>query len=310
MNHPAFELVGIGQGASFQDLGRRGWKAFGVPPGGAQDDHAARWANRLLGNTLSAPVLEFLLQGAVLRALCRVQISLTGAAVSGGDVHWRAWEMDEGEILHIPVPPSGLWTYVGVHGGFAAPRWFGGVSIFPRGGFGEELTAGQVLCRPANPSPAWPSAVRQRWLDPTERRDYSKLPPLRVWPGPQWEDFPSRSRQRFFEATWRVSSQSDRTGYRLEGSPLAVGEESILSEPVLPGSIQVPPGGLPIVTMRDGPTVGGYPKIGLVDPDDLGWFAQCRPNQEVRFTFLDPRERPAEATSAPASRDGIELRSR
>jgi antagonist of KipI len=99
--------------------------------------------------------------------------------------------------------------------------------------------------------------------------------------------FADRDRERFFNEPWTVSPQSDRVGYRLVGAPLASTPAQILSEPVRVGTIQVPENGLPIVTMRDGPTVGGYPKLGMIDPRDLAWLTQCRPGQSVRFQPLD-----------------------
>lgn len=278
------ELLDAGCGASLQDLGRRGWKRFGVPPGGALDDHAARWANLLVGNPMNLPVLELLLQGAVVRARRTVELAVTGAAVdanSGG--RWRTWLLKAGEEIAVPPSRGGVWTYLAVRGGWVGPRWFGSVSIYPRGGLGESLAAGAVLQRPGGSLPAWPPGVGHRWLDPQEQRDYLRPPAIPVWPGPQWDLFPEPSRRTFFEQAWRISSRCDRTGYRLEGEAIPVAAESIPSEPILPGSIQVPPDGVPIVIMRDGPTVGGYPKLGRVDPGALSWLAQCRPGQEVRF---------------------------
>jgi allophanate hydrolase subunit 2 len=104
-----------------------------------------------------------------------------------------------------------------------------------------------------------------------------------VWPGPQYALFSAADQTRLFEQSWRVSSRSDRVGYRLEGKPFEARLPQMVSEPVRMGTIQVPESGQPIVTMRDGPTVGGYPKLGLVDADDLSWLTQCRPGQEVRF---------------------------
>lgn len=285
MTEPVLEVQNVGVGVSLQDLGRRGWKRFGVPPGGAMDEYAARWANRLLENTLNAPVLELLLHGAQFRVLRRISLSMTGANASAHGMHWRAWLAEEGDIISIPVQTSGLWTYIGVGGGFAGPRWFGSVSVFPRGGLGAPLAAGEILKRPAGSDPAWPSAVGERWLDPVDQRYYETPPRFLVWMGPQWDLFPAKVRAAFFAQAWKISTTSDRTGYRLESTSLATMDAAIPSEPVLPGSIQVPPGGQPIVTMRDGPTVGGYPKLGLIDPDQLGQFAQCRPGQEVRFVL-------------------------
>jgi allophanate hydrolase subunit 2 len=94
-------------------------------------------------------------------------------------------------------------------------------------------------------------------------------------------------REKFFKQAWKVTTQSDRVGYRLAGKALAPRTDQRLSEPVRVGVIQVPESGQPIITMRDGPTVGGYPKLGVVDAADLSWLAQCRPGQQVRFRQAD-----------------------
>jgi antagonist of KipI len=90
-------------------------------------------------------------------------------------------------------------------------------------------------------------------------------------------------RQRFFDEPWTVTSQSDRVGYRLFGTSLTSKLPQMISEPVRMGTIQVPESGQPIVMMRDGPTVGGYPKLGVLDSADVAWLAQCRPGQHIRF---------------------------
>lgn len=303
MFEPVLELVEPGLGVSLQDLGRQGWKRFGVPPGGALDRHGARMANLLVGNLPRAPVLEILLQGARFRARRRIEIAITGAgAMFPGGTGWRTFFLDADRELSFPAPAAGLWTYVAIPGGFSGPRWFGSVSVFPRGGLGERLAAGAVLgraeARPGTPPPG----LGSRWLDPAQQRDYLRPPALPVWPGPQWDLFPESDRLRFLDRPWTISARSDRTGYRLDGAPLSRIAESIPSEPVLPGSIQVPPDGRPIVTMRDGPTVGGYPKLGLVDPLYLSWLAQCRPGQEVRFVAAS--EPPAAAEPAPDAASG------
>ncbi|MBL9136795.1 MAG: biotin-dependent carboxyltransferase family protein [Verrucomicrobiales bacterium] len=291
MSVPLMELVDHGLGLSLQDLGRRGWKRFGVPPGGALDDHAARWANRLLDNPTNAPVLEILMHGVTLRALRRVTVAVTGAAPhvlkAGRGGPWHTAVIEPHQEITITPPQSGLWTYLAVAGGgFAAPRWFGSVSIFPRGGLGESLGPGFVLAGSEAATPRPDSPIGERWVDPSEIRNYARPPALRVWPGPQFDLFSTAARAAFFEQPWRVSSRSDRTGYRLDGAPIPSPALTLPSEPVLPGSIQVPPDGLPIVTMRDGPTVGGYSKIGLIDPEALAWLAQCRPGQQVRLELI------------------------
>lgn len=280
MNAPAvLRVEHPGLLATLQDRGRPGWRRFGVPPGGAMDDHAAAAANRLVGNPPDAPVLELLLQGATLLALQDVTLAITGADADASLPPWQPVRLPAGQRLAFPRNRSGVWTYVAAAGGFTGPQVLGSVSGAPRGGLGRVLAAGDELAA----APAAATTGSASGPGSTHRRDYSAPPVLRVWPGPQWDSFPSAERAAFFARAWQVSSQSDRVGYRLTGQPLAPTGLQLLSEPMLPGIIQVPDGGLPIVLMRDGPTVGGYPKLGMVDPDDLAWLAQCRPGQTVRF---------------------------
>lgn len=271
------EIVKTGLGCSVQDGGRIGWKRFGVPPSGAMDPHAAGVANRLVGNAEDAPVLEFLLQGAELRVVASCWLAVAGA--DAGFPCWRGAFAKEGTRIAFPRNRSGIWTYVAIEGGFDVPRVLGSASAYPRGGLGRILKPGDILRSPG--AGALRGNIAGTWAAPQDRRDYRNPPALEVWPGPQEDWFEDAG--ALFESEWQVSSRSDRVGYRLEGSVLRSPVREMTSEPVLAGSIQVPPSGRPIVTMRDGPTVGGYPKIGLVDPASLSWLAQCGPGVRIRF---------------------------
>lgn len=277
------EVLDPGLAATVQDNGRWGWRRFGVPPSGPMDDHAAAWANRLLDNPTNAPVLELLLQGAKLVALHDVWVAITGADAEANVPTWRALRLTVGETIHWPRNRSGVWIYLAIENGFLAQRWFGSASVYPRGGMGKPLARGDLLQRAPGPAFQLPPGVGGRLVDPNERRHYDSPPPLRVWPGPQWTCFSESDRAAFFTHEWSLSSQCDRVGYRLAGARLKPQPGQIVSEPVRVGAIQVPDGGSPIVIMRDGPTVGGYPKIGVIDPAELSWLAQCRPGQKVRF---------------------------
>lgn len=275
------EIVKTGLGASVQDLGRIGWKRFGVPPSGVMDPHAAAWANRLVGNSDGAPLLELLLQGAKFRVLTERRFAVAGAEAGARISAWHARSIARGEVLEFPRNQKGLWTYVAVHGGFEAGEVLGSSSAYPRGGIGRMLQPGDRL---SAGSASDVLHVGESWTAWSEQRDYDAPPLSRVWRGPQWELFDPAEQRCFLDAEWEVSSRSDRVGYRLEGARLNAPAGEMRSEPVVVGSIQVPPNGQPIVTMRDGPTVGGYPKIGIVDPESLSWLAQCRPG--VRFRWV------------------------
>jgi len=270
---------------SLQDRGRAGWGRYGVPPSGSMDDHAAEWANRLLDNPPKAPVLEILGPGARLRFLRDTWIAVAGA--KGKWPAWRATQMHANEVFDMREIEAGLWSYVAVKDGFDCGVWLDSASVYPRAGFGELLRAGDVLSRKPMSDLALPAGVSARVAPWTEQRDYSKPPALRVWHGPQWDLFSEEQRQRFFAQAWTVSPQSDRVGYRLSGEALAHQTGELLSEPVIPGTIQVPDNGQPIVTMRDGPTVGGYAKLGVLDERDISWLAQVQPGRQVRFVLAD-----------------------
>lgn len=230
-------IPAAGMGASWQAPAGCGLRRFGVPLGGPMDDHAAAWANRLVGNEPSAPILELLWRGAKVEPMQDGYVAITGALVKASVPLWRAVTVKAGQTIEYAPGNSGVWIYVA---------------------FGTR------------------DCGRAPW---SEIRDYSAPPVFRVWPGPQRAMFSDE----LFAREWTVTPQSNRVGYRLSGEPLAFEKRELLSEPVRVGTIQVPENGLPIVTMRDGPTVGGYPKLGMVDPADLSWLTQCRPGGKIRF---------------------------
>ena len=318
---PVLRILEPGLGMSLQDTGRQGFRRFGVPTSGTMDPLTAAWANRLLDNPPDAPVLELCLQGQRLEALCDGWIAVCGGSHPRGQAPYRAFRVRAGESLNFGHGDSGVWTYLAVPGGFRAESFLGSCSTNPRAGIGHTLRSGDLLLR--NPAGDWhpPSGVAARGVSPDQCVADRDTNPLRVWPGPQWEQFDAESQGRLFETEWRVTSQCDRVGYRLRsdrdvqsgsnrqtmpsightlrplaGPPhaspgpqspggLAWTGGSLISEPVLPGSIQVPADGQPIVTLHDGPTLGGYPKIAWIDPRDLPRLVQCRSGQAVRFVL-------------------------
>jgi len=124
-----------------------------------------------------------------------------------------------------------------------------------------------------------------RTLPEENRPRYQENPILGVIMGPQWDYFTKESIETFLSSEYSISLTSDRMGYRLEGPPLTQrGNKELISEGMTSGAIQVPSNGLPIVIMADGPSTGGYPKIGAVASADLPLLAQCVPNQSrIRF---------------------------
>jgi biotin-dependent carboxylase-like uncharacterized protein len=277
------EVVDPGPQSSVQDVvGRRPWRRYGVPLGGAADGWSARLANRLVGNPHDAAVVEVLAPGAVVRADSATVIAITGGlqATVGG----------------IPVPPDtarrvgrgtsirlaagrGLRGYLAVAGGFQVDPVLGSRATDLRTGFGgiggRALSAGdRIGIGQAAPVAAY------RWLG--ARPDG----PLRVTPGPQADD---AILQALIGRGWEVGRAVDRTGVRLEGGRVPGGGE-VPSQGLVPGSVQVPPDGQPILMLADCPVTGGYRVPACIIGADLGHVAQLRPGETVALTVVDTAE--------------------
>lgn len=282
---PVLEILSSGMGVTIQDLGRPGWKRFGIPPGGAMDRHSLRIANRLVGNIESAPALEWMLHGGRIRVIRNIRIAIAGGGASTKlPGNWRSQKLNPGDEIELKPAKSGLWTYLAVEGGIHEPLIFGSASAYPRAGMGRLLKSGDILTAGNAPNGMdtsdWHGGRLATWDD---QRNFAHLPAITIWPGPQTDLFPPSAWNTLLKTSWTISSRSDRSGYRLSGTALPTPPIDMRSEPVGIGSMQVPPNGEPIITMRDGPTVGGYPKIAIVDDRSLDWLAQAAPGIIFRF---------------------------
>jgi biotin-dependent carboxylase-like uncharacterized protein len=285
------EIARAGPLASVQDLGRPGWRDRGLSLCGALDEFALRAGNLLVGNVPGAAGLEFTLGAATLRFHADTCIAVTGtdadASLDGRPVRpWWRVRVKAGQTLKLAAPRERMRSYVTVAGGFDLPDMLGSRSTDLKGGFGgldgRALRDGDRL--PLNACPALP--VRTVGLRPPEW-----TPTVRMLPGPEHEDFSTAAREAFWAADWTVTPQSNRMGYRLAG-PVLERERGgeLASHGVLPGVVQVPPSGQPIVLLADAQTTGGYPKIGVVIRADLWKLGQLRLGARLRFLPCTPAE--------------------
>ncbi|WP_248930123.1 biotin-dependent carboxyltransferase family protein [Paenibacillus hamazuiensis] len=289
-----------------QDLGRFDYRGVGVPVSGALDAFAMRVANLLAGGAEGCAVLEATMAGPALRFEQSALIALCGgeldARVDGAPVpYWRPVLVRRGSVLELGYARSGCRAYIAVAGGFAVPAVMGSASTYVRGGFGgfagRALQAGDTLAR-GEPGPAgralaerlaaaapgaaaaWPPWFVQPELLPA----YGQGVTVRAIPGPELDRFDPAARDRFWSEPYRVTVRSDRMGCRLEGAELQLRQPlEMVSEAVAPGTVQVPPGGQPIVLLADCQTTGGYPRIAHVAAVDLPLLAQLKPGDTVRF---------------------------
>jgi biotin-dependent carboxylase-like uncharacterized protein len=285
---------------SIQDLGRLGFRCHGIGRSGAMDRVALAAANALLGNEEGAAGIEFQLFPVRLRFRVDTVFAITGADCAprlDGRLlpPWWAMAAKAGQELVLSPPRDGLRSYLAVVGGIDVPSVLGSRSTQMRDAFGglagRALAAGDRLAAgPAQPfttrdragygARSAPQALAAAAHDSASSGEIV----LRAIAAAEHGQFDEASRASLWSAPWKVTSQSNRQGYRLVGTTLQRTElVEMRSHGIVPGVIQVPPSGQPILQLADGNSAGGYPKIAVVIEADLWRIAQAAPGNVLRF---------------------------
>ncbi|MBN9390086.1 MAG: biotin-dependent carboxyltransferase [Chloroflexi bacterium] len=305
MNRIEIEVLEPGLQTTLQDLGRAAGRRYGLPPGGALDRFAHQAANELVGNSAAEATLEITLQGPRLLFATPALISLTGAdlgpLLNDRPVPmWMAVFVRAGQVLaftprNLATGAGTKWggrAYLAVHGGFEAPLNLESRSTYLRAKFGGIKGEGRVL-QPGDQLVSNPPRLRSfaenagRLYPPQKRPAYGRSVTVRLVPGPYQEHFQSAAYAQLFGQPYRVTTDADRMGFRLEGPKLAHVSPEMAEIPACGavfGAIQVPANGQPIILMADHQVTGGYPIIGTVLSADLPLVAQLLPGDEIRFS--------------------------
>lgn len=251
-------VVRVGPLVTLQARPRRGHARHGVPGSGPLDDAAHRAALAAVGGDASDATIEIPLHGAAFRAETALALSVDGAP--------PVW-LGPGEAFEVR-PHARAVRYLAVAGGFAVPEVLGSRATLPvagLGGFeGRPLRRGDRL--PIGPPPSSlppPSAATAIVLDVVDTVSLDLLEPVEL------------------AVPLTIDPRSDRVGTRLVGRIEGGGE--VASCPLVPGAVQLPPDGRPIVVGPDGPTTGGYRVIGVLPRDARDALARLRPGAAVRL---------------------------
>jgi biotin-dependent carboxylase-like uncharacterized protein len=304
------EIISTGALSTVQDLGRNGALRYGVGTSGAMDDLALAIGNILLGNDDNAAAIEIPILPFKLRFLEACDFALTGAdcgaRLDGVAVPpWWCLSAKAGQLLTLGVPQTDARVYLSLAGGIDVPLVLGSRSTQMRGNFGglegRPLKKGDVLKSiPRNAQATPRSAVSAHGFG--VRPPAFGLPlhagpegtpatAVRVLPAGEYDSYTSAALQHFWQEPWQVTPQSDRYGYRLAGPVLQA--SSVIekrSHGIVPGVIQVPQSGQPIIQLRDAQPSGGYPKIGTVIEADLWRLGQARIGESLRFIQVSHAE--------------------
>ncbi len=298
---------------SVQDTGRPGSGAIGVGSAGAMDTVSLRLANLLVGNAQADAALEITLRGPRLRFEAEALIAIAGADIEarcGGEIVplWRPVALRAGSELNLGGMRRGTRAYLAVAGGIDLPFVLdsrsadlnAGLGPIPRAlaaddvlrvgsprenGGAREIAAALVRADDAesrNPvAPSWS-------LDPAPWFDAGTAKPIRAMVGAHFERLDADSQRALFGAEFRIGIDSNRVGCRLEGAALNLAAPiELVSEGTVAGTVQLPPGGVPIALTAEAPPTGGYPRIAQVIAIDLPHLAQRKPGDRVRFARTD-----------------------
>ncbi len=290
------EILSTGAVNSVQDLGRTGYLDAGVGRSGMMDAPALEIANLLVGNDKGAAGIEVALFPFRLRFEADTVFAVAGAdcpaklddrQVPG----WWAMTAKAGEVLTLGLPRSGARAVIAFQGGIDVPLVLGSrstdlKSVF--GGFegrglnrGDRLSLAETSRRVLRMEGGYGADV-SALRGPAAAKDEAIV--LRVLPSAEYAVFTGEARSKFHETDWLITNDANRMGYRLSGPDLALTRKlELFSHGIMPGTVQVPPNGQPIIQLAEANTCGGYPKIANVIEADLWRLAQAPVGARLRF---------------------------
>jgi biotin-dependent carboxylase-like uncharacterized protein len=281
------EVLNGGTRATVQDAGRPGYRHLGIPQSGAADKFCFALANWMAGNRWDAPAIECALGGLHLRFKEATTIALAGAEmwaqINGMNVkNFSAMPVEAGDILTLSFARDGCRAYIAIAGGLKIPEFMGSCSTYlpaEFGGYeGRALRTGDILTTSHRPREA-PRKIPKGYAPQLSRHIV-----LRALPAPEWEMMSAASRRHLYVNPFIATPQTDRMGSRLRGNKIqTTATRSMTSSPLLPGTLQAPPDGQPILMLADGHCTGGYPRALQVIRADLWLLGQIAPGSQVSF---------------------------
>ena len=288
MNKNFFEIIRAGINTTFQDKGRDNLYHIGIPFSGAMDNRNYLIANRLVGNKLDSPIIEFAYQGPLLKYNGdKINITVTGEVIfklrkKDNEINgncYQSYQLENGDEIDILSTNKSVYGYLAVAGQFDLKLQWGSYSVNTKAligsNQGKKLKNGQKINI---------SSINQNQEKKKIHYLNSKIEKIRVIKGTNYDYFSNEGKKNFLEKEFIVSKLSDRMGMRLEGPKIEnIVNTNIKSEGLLKGVIQVPADGNPIIMLSDHGTIGGYPKIGVVASVDYDRLVQISPGSKVKF---------------------------
>ena len=292
MSKNYFEIIRAGVNTTFQDKGRNNLYHIGIPFSGAMDSRNYLLANKLVGNKLNLPVIEFAYQGPLLRFYGdKINIVITGDVVfkikqKDKEIYgncYETYQLQNEDEINILSTNKSVYGYLAISGKFDLKLQWGSCSINTKANIGSN--DGKKL---ENDQKIKISEVNENLNGKKINYLNSKIENIRIIKGTNFDYFSEKGKKDFLEKEFTVSKLSDRMGMRLEGPEIEnIVNTNIKSEGLLKGVIQIPADGNPIIMLSDHGTIGGYPKIAVVASVDYDRLVQISPGSKIKFKEIE-----------------------
>jgi len=292
MSKNYFEIIRAGINTTYQDEGRKNLYHIGIPFSGAMDNRNYLIANKLVGNELNYPTIEFAYQGPLLKYFGnKINIAITGdvnfkvkknkSVING--ISYQSFVLENGDELDIISTNKSVYGYLAVSGELDIQYQWSSCSTNTKANIGanngKKLETNQKINI---------SKINDNLNNKKLNYLNTKIENIRVIKGTNFDYFSKEGKDIFFNKEFKVSKLSDRMGMRLEGPKIEnITDTNIKSEGLIKGVIQVPADGKPIIMLSDHGTIGGYPKIGVVISADYDKLVQLTPGSKVKFQEID-----------------------
>ena len=292
MNKNYFEIKRAGINTTFQDQGRNNLYHIGIPFSGAMDNRNFQISNKLVGNELNSPVIEFAYQGPLLRYFGdNIKFAITGDVKfiirkNGNDIEgncYQSFTLENGDEIDILTTNKSVYGYLSISGQFNLEYQWSSCSTNTKANIGANNGK-----RIEDAQKIYISKINKNLNDKKLNYINTKIEKIRVIKGTNFNYFSENGKKNFFNEEFTVTKLTDRMGMRLEGTKIEnIVDTNIKSEGIVKGVIQVPTDGNPIVMLSDHGTIGGYPKIGVVISSDYDKLVQLPPGSKIKFKEIE-----------------------
>ena len=268
---------------TIQDIGRFGYKNIGVPVSGSMDQTSAKLANLLLGNDESSAVLEMTLVGPTLEFMNDTYISITGADMNPSLNKQKVLQnkplfVNKGDILYLSHSSNGMRSYLGIKGGFNSEKKLGSKSFY-RG-----ITKREKLIKNDKIKFSKVTSSTMKMNKSINDFKINRKNKINVFKGPEFDLLDSNSKDIIFNTDFTIGV-NNRMAYNLV-EPIENSISSIISSPVMPGTVQLTPSGRLIILCRDCQTSGGYPRVLQLDKSSMDSLSQKTIGETIKLKLV------------------------